>query len=286
MKLPSAHCKAFSPFRFKEKVTTTAIMKEEEQTQAYNTPLITRHEHANPLFKGFEPIQGGCNLTNLISFLLKKPLAIIHDIETQRKPGRIIFSLIMVSAACLLVFGFVVGTFSSDKIDDTQLWAAPLKIFGGMILSSLLCLPSLYIFSCLAGVQARFQTIAGLLCSLVALCGLLLIGLTPVVWLFSASSNSASFLGGLLIMLWTVCVGFGCALVMRAGRVLGMKNLSHIIIWCVVFLVVTLQMTTTLRPIVGKDERLLNFGEKKFFLQHWGEQVFQDLRSEKSPRFQ
>ena len=71
-------------------------MKEEEQTQAYNTPLITRHEHANPLFKGFEPIQGGCDLTNLISFLLKKPLAIIHDIETQRKPGRIIFSLIMV----------------------------------------------------------------------------------------------------------------------------------------------------------------------------------------------
>jgi len=261
-------------------------MTEDKKPQIYGAPSITRNEHANPLFKGFEPIEGGCNLTNLISFLLKKPLAIIHDIETQREPVRIIFSLIIMSTACLLVFGFVVGTFSASKIDNTQLWAAPLKIFAGMVLSSLLCLPSLYIFSCLGGVQARFQTITGLLCSLVALCGLLLIGFTPVVWLFSASSNSASFLGGLLIMLWIICVGFGCVLLLRAGRALGMKNISHIIIWCVVFLVVTFQMTTTLRPIVGKDESFLNFGEKKFFLQHWGQQVFSDLRSQKSPHWQ
>ncbi len=255
-------------------------MNDENKDEIQSAPLDHRQGERSHSGKVYEPLEGGYNLANLIGFLLKKPLAIINDLEAQKKPGRVIFPLILISVACLAVFGLVVGTFSSQKIDDIQIWAAPLKIVGGLLFSSLLCLPSLYIFSCLGGVNARFQTITGVLSAFIALSGLLLIGFAPVVWLFSVSSNSASFLGGLLILLWVVCVGFGFMLVLRAGRALGMSNISHVIIWCLVFLVVTLQMTTTLRPIVGDDGSLFNFEEKKFFLRYWGEQVMHDVRPE------
>ena len=249
-------------------------MTHEQTAQKPSDPLALRQGNGSNPVKGYEPLEGGCNLPNLIGALLKKPLAIIHDLEAQKNPGKIIACLILISVACLSAFGFVVGTFSWNN----QLWAAPLKIVLGLFFSGLICLPSLYIFSCLGGVHARFQTIAGLLCSLVALSGLLFIGFTPVVWLFSVSSTSVSFLGVLLILLWGICVVFGCVLALRAGRALGMTNPIHIILWCLVFLIVTLQMTTTLRPIVGADAKLFHFEEKKFFLRHWGEQVMHDLR--------
>jgi heme/copper-type cytochrome/quinol oxidase subunit 1 len=52
-------------------------------------------------------------------------------------------------------------------------------------------------------------------------------------------------------------------------------------IWSIVFLLVTLQMTTTLRPILGRSEVFLS-QEKKFFLQHWGESSGKSLPKQPS----
>jgi hypothetical protein len=46
-----------------------------------------------------------------------------------------------------------------------------------------------------------------------------------------------------------------------------------------VYLLVTLQMTTSLRPILGKSEVLLN-QEKKCFVQHWFETMGESLKPE------
>ena len=47
-------------------------------------------------------------------------------------------------------YGMVVGSFSGGS----QMWIAPAKIAIGTILSILICLPSLYIFTCLSGIDA------------------------------------------------------------------------------------------------------------------------------------
>ena len=73
------------------------------------------------------------------------------------------------------------------------------------------------------------------------------------------------FFGFLLIVLWLICACFGLSLVFRSGHALGMTNTGHFAVWCLIFLLVTLQMTTTLRPIIGSEEKLVNFEEKKFF---------------------
>jgi hypothetical protein len=56
------------------------------------------------------------------------------------------------------------------------------------------------------------------------------------------------------------------------GRLLSGSVRSHLKLWGFIFVVVCLQMMTTLRPIVGRSDRFLP-GAKKFFLAHWLETV-------------
>lgn len=220
---------------------------------------------------GFVPMDGGTSFSNLISKLLRKPLSIFHTLESKEGFWKIPVTLLLIAVVCLTVFGLVVGTFSWGD----QIWAAPLKIVSGLMFSALICLPSLYIFTCIGGLEAKFSTVVGMLCSIVALSGLLLVGFAPVVWLFSVSSTSSVFIGFMLLALWMICVGFGFTLIFRAGKAMGMTNTGHLLVWCMIFLLVTVQMTTTLRPIVGESDALFNFSEKKFFLQYWSEQLQQ-----------
>ena len=46
-------------------------------------------------------------------------------------------------------------TVAYDGATGNQLWIAPAKLALGTILSVLICLPSLYIFACLGGIDAR-----------------------------------------------------------------------------------------------------------------------------------
>ena len=238
------------------------------------SPGTPRDESArNRSQASFVEMEGDKTISNTINTLLRKPLSLVYTIEMEKRADgrKILLRLLCISITCLAIFGLVVGTFSWNH----QLWAAPLKIVGGLLFSGLLCLPSLYIFACLGGLDVRFRTIVGILCGLIALSGLLLVGFAPVVWLFSVSSTSVTFLGFLLLTLWIICASLGLALVFRAGRALGMTNTGHLVVWCGVFLLVTLQMSTTLRPILGSQqgEKLVDFGEKKFFLSYWSEQL-------------
>jgi hypothetical protein len=52
----------------------------------------------------------------------------------------------------------------------------------------------------------------------------------------------------------------------------------------VIFLLVAMQMTTALRPIIGTSENFLP-KEKKFFLVHWGDCMkAQDANSKSKPQ--
>jgi hypothetical protein len=48
------------------------------------------------------------------------------------------------------------------------------------------------------------------------------------------------------------------------------KSQAGLNVWVVIFLLVALQMTTALRPILGKSDSFFPT-EKKFFIGHWGD---------------
>ena len=127
-----------------------------------------------------------------VEAMLRQPRRIIYQLR-QPGFGKVVAGLFVVTLLSALVYGIVVGTFSGGA----QLWIAPVKIAAGMLLSALICLPSLYIFSCLSGSQARLREVAGLVAGLLALTTILLIGFAPVAWVFSQSTSSVAAMGAL-----------------------------------------------------------------------------------------
>jgi hypothetical protein len=170
----------------------------------------------------------------------------------------------LLALVCMLIYGFVVGTFSGAQ----QLWAAPAKIALGMLACGLICLPSLYIFSCLSGSQARFSEVVGLVAGLLLMMTLLLLGFAPVAWIFSQSTESVAAMGVLHILFWSIASWFGLRFLSAAFCHLRAQTNAGLNVWIIVFVLVCLQMTTALRPLVGTAETLLP-REKKFFVTHW-----------------
>jgi hypothetical protein len=104
---------------------------------------------------------------------------------------------------------------------------------------------------------------------------LLLIGFAPIAWIFSQSTDSVAFMAALHIGLWAIGIMFGLRLLEGMGHLLGGSARNHLKFWSVIFIVVCLQMMTTLRPIVGTSDRFLP-SEKKFFLSHWAETLWDE----------
>ena len=164
-----------------------------------------------------------------------------------------------------VLYGLVVGSFSGG----VQWWAAPLKIAAGLSLSAILCLPSLYVFSCLTGQEIRIRDLSSVVAGMLALDVVLLASLAPIAWIFSQSTSSVAAMGFIHLVLWFVASGFGFRLLTRALPGAPGRNNPALNVWCALFLLVSLQMMTTLRPLVGTAETLLPT-EKRFFMQHWG----------------
>jgi len=184
----------------------------------------------------------------------------------QPRSGALIVGMLLVAIVCSLVYGVMVGTFAMGP----QLWAAPVKITLGLLLSALICLPSLYIFTCLSGSQARLVEMCGLLAGLLMLTTLLLIGFAPVAWLFSESTESVGWMGTLHLLFWLVATVFGVRFLQAGFSQSHARSQAGLAVWVILFVLVVLQMTTALRPIVGKAHTFLPT-EKKFFLAHWGD---------------
>lgn len=217
-----------------------------------------------------EPLPDRIGIKDLFEALLRRPadLAAHQRIDTPATLGR----LALMAFIAILVFGFVLGTFAYHE----QLWAAPLKLGGGLLFAGLICFPSFYIFSCLAGSNASAGRLAALLGATLALAGLLLLGFAPAVWIFTQGTRSFGFMGTLTILSWLVALGFAFRFASTALRVQGARQSGPIAIWCIIFLLVTLQLTTSLRPILGRSDRFLT-DEKKFFIQHWTETAGESL---------
>jgi hypothetical protein len=209
-----------------------------------------------------------------VEAVLRQPRRVMFQLK-QAKTGGLIASLLVIAAVCSLAYGLVVGTFSGGD----QYWAAPVKVAAGLLISGLICLPSLYIFSCLGGSHARLAEVFGLVAGLLALMTILLIGFAPVAWVFSQSTQSTTVMGGLHIAFWAVAVIFGVRFLAAGFKHMNVRSNGALSTWVVIFLLVCLQMTTALRPILGKSDHFLPpSNEKKFFIGHWIDCIDQDTK--------
>jgi len=241
-----------------------------------NPPSATPWHGERPL--GDDPTER-VPITNAfaaVEALLRQPRRLLYQLR-QPGAGKLIVQMLLVAAVCALVYGFVAGTFSGGP----QLWAAPVKIAGGLLVSAAICLPSLFIFTCLSGAQARLAEVCGLLAGLLMLMTLLLVGFAPVAWIFSQSTESVAWMGTLHLAFWFVATLFGLRFLKNGFTHAAARSQAGVNVWIIIFLLVAVQMTTALRPIIGKSETFFPT-EKKFFLVHWYDTVAHSVDRERS----
>lgn len=218
------------------------------------------------------PLEGKLDIRILFEALLRRPRDLVSRLA---EPGHgATGKFLLLAVVAVLLFGLVLGCFAKHE----QLWAAPLKIVCGLLFSGLICFPSLYIFSTLAGARVSVSQLAACLAGAMALAGLLLLGFAPAVWIFAESTDSLGFMGALALIAWLVAAIFALGFLGSAVVVAGGRKQGPMVIWSLIFLLVTLQMTTSLRPILGRTPDLLT-QEKKFFIQHWLETSGSSLKS-------
>jgi hypothetical protein len=181
--------------------------------------------------------------------------------------------LLGLAALCMGLYGFVMGSFAGGG----QFWAVPVKATAGLLFAAALCLPSLYIFAGLAGARQTFAQTAWLLAAAVALAALLMAGFAPIAWVFTQSTRAASFMGALHLLFWATAVAFALRLLTGAFRFLNDRAMGVVALWGVLFLVVTLQVATALRPLVGPFDGW-QFHERTFFLTHWANAISRDSK--------
>lgn len=210
------------------------------------------------------PVHG---LGGTLEALLRRPRGVLHHLH-EASGSRLTGLMLLLALVGAAAYGLIVGSFSGGL----QWWAAPLKIAGGLALCGLICLPSLYVFACLTGSTARFTDVLGMVAGLLALMAVLLVSFGPVAWVFSQSTESVVAMGLLHLVFWLIATLFGARFMHTGMARLGARSEGAFYFWLCLFVVVALQMTTALRPLIGTADTLLPT-EKKFFLQHWGDSM-------------
>lgn len=214
-----------------------------------------------PLLGGRDAPVAGSGPLAIAEALLRSPASVLHDVRHGRGALLALAALVLTT---MLVTGLVMATFGGGL----QLVLVPLKLALGVFFCAIICLPSLYVLSCLSGASQSLRETWGALLMGVALMGLLLVGFAPVVWVFSQATSSPAFMGTLHLAFLGISVAFGVGLVRRALSALNGAPVRGVGLWSVLFVLVLLQMTTTLRPLVGPFDGTI-VGERTFFVAHW-----------------
>ena len=204
----------------------------------------------------------------LVAAVLKDPARIAGAIANRENLSAASLLLLGAGLAGHALFGIAVGLFGGWPVAAMDAVKMPLVGLGAL----LLCFPSLYVFSCVAGMPLSIRQTLALGSACFAMMGLILVGLAPVAWLFAVSTSSLGFVAMLTFLLWLVAIGFAGRFVDKLRAAPLFRRQAGLKLWFAIFLLVTLQMATCLRPMLAKPgARGWITSEKQFFLAHFGQ---------------
>lgn len=207
--------------------------------------------------------------------LLTRPLVLLERAREAR--GLPLVSLLVGTALCYALYGAAAGFFQGGA----QVWLAAFKVPLIIGMTFLLCLPSLFVFSALAGADWSGRKFLAVVSGFAATLGLLLAALLPIAWLFSVSSRYLASAVWLHILLWLLAIGVGWRFLSLALSDIGARG--GMILWLLLFCVVSFQVATFLRPVLWRqpDQPLFTRG-KMFFLEHMGKVYDLDKANERA----
>lgn len=178
--------------------------------------------------------------------------------------GGSVVRLLLGALLCFAAYGAIAGLFQGGAQVGWSALKTPLIVLG----TALLCLPSLYVFATLAGARLSPARFAFVVAAFLALLGLLALGLIPINWLFSVSSRSLLFVVWLHLGAWILAVKLARRFLRSVFEDEGPRRAVGA--WLILFVVVSLQVTTCLRPVLWRDDNAPAFeGQRLSFLEHF-----------------
>jgi hypothetical protein len=153
----------------------------------------------------------------LIEWLLKYREHLFEDIIERRDLGRYILDAFLVTLLGSTFYGLVVGI----CIGGWQILFDPIKLPWVLILTLLLCLPSLYVFTCYRGSRLDLLQTCALAFNSTAVVSTILIGFAPIVWFFMFTAPGSHHFAVLInVAVFAVAGIFGVQFQLRGTRAL------------------------------------------------------------------
>ncbi|MBO7684374.1 MAG: hypothetical protein J6T51_06590 [Kiritimatiellae bacterium] len=201
--------------------------------------------------------------------LLRAPGEVMGFADGKARCWRLAAFLALVTAVGCALFGFAVGSFVDLKV--AALDAA--KMVGIAAFSFALCFPTLYVFATISGskLSAARLAVLGLVCT--ATLGSLLAALSPILWLFSVSTEKVAFIVVLSCFLAALSLVFVMSPINAAAEKGVVANRAGLHLWLIVFAIVALQTVTLVRPMLAPIGTPRTPEGKCFFLMHFGKSV-------------
>ena len=196
--------------------------------------------------------------------LLTHPLGLIERVRGGGSASPL--RLLAGSAVCYVLYGAAAGFFQGGD----QILVSALKTPLIILFALGLCLPSLYVFSAVAGADWNRRTFLVLVAGFAGTLALILLALLPVNWLFSVSSRRLGSAVFIHFILWFLALSLAWRFLGQSLRAIGARG--ALVLWLFLFCVVSLQTTTFLRPVLErKSGEPLFVNGKKSFLEHMGD---------------
>ena len=197
-------------------------------------------------------------LLGTLDELLRRP-----DRIAERLDGRAIPRFIVGGIVCCVLYGAAAGMFQGGE----QIVMAALKAPLVMFVSLLLCAPSFYVFSALTGTEVTPRWTWISIFGFGAVLGLMLVALLPVAWLFSVSSRTLVFPVILHSGIWLTALTLGQRFLKAVYASRG-GNLPSA--WILLFLLVSFQVASQMRPMLWSEESADFFEPRRmFFMEHF-----------------
>ena len=165
---------------------------------------------------------------------------------------------------CFAAYGVAAGFFQGGQQIAIAAVKAPLIVLA----TAALCLPSFYVFTSIAGSDLSLSRSIGVLTGFCALLALVMTGLIPVAWLFSVSTRSLAFVFWMHLVMWLAALLFARSYLKHAFPDIRQRRVLRL--WMFLFILVSFQMTTHLRPVLWRDADQSFFtAEKMSFIEHF-----------------
>jgi hypothetical protein len=200
------------------------------------------------------------SFSGVLDALLRRPAPLLEALRDARGAEARVLAIALVGIAST---GLLVASWSGGL----QLAVVPIKLVLLASITALVCLPSLHVLSALSGGGQPIAQTSGALSMGVALTAVIALALAPIAWVLSAATDSLALTGTLYLCVFLISAGLGLGLVRRAMATSAGMRVRGLGAWSFLFVLVALQLATTMRPLVGSFDGFW-LHERTFFLAH------------------